>query len=79
MLEPVQNFVKRVGGRKWVAFLLLTAVFVAFVFVGYINTETIIRDILLGLLAVYGTANVGERVARRGEKPGKADSGQAAE
>lgn len=62
------DFVKKTGGRKWWAFLILTTVFVAFVLLGYIKTEVIIRDLIVLLLGVYGTANISERLARRGEK-----------
>ena len=63
------NFVKRNGGRKWFAFLLLLAALVLFVMSGKLTDQTAIVTIMLGLLGVFGTANVAsEFVARRQPK-----------
>ena len=61
----MSNWIVQLGGRKWLAFLLLLAAVVLLVLTGAIKTETIIRDLLLGLLAVYGASNVGAKVATR--------------
>jgi hypothetical protein len=55
----VRDLIDKAGGRKWVAFLLAFAAFVAFVLLGHIKTEVIIRDLLLGLPVAYGLVNVG--------------------
>lgn len=57
----------KAGGRKWRAFILLTLIFTGFVLFGYIKSETVIRDLMLGLLAVYGAGNVGEHFASKGK------------
>lgn len=64
----MRAFIDWLGGRKWVAFLLMLALTAALVFGGFIKSEQIIRDLLVGLLAVYGTANVGHRVAERAKR-----------
>jgi hypothetical protein len=50
--KPAASLNPLSGGRKWRAFLLLTAIVVLFVMTGKITDQAIIRDLLIGLSAV---------------------------
>lgn len=54
----MRDFIDWMGGRKWVAFLLMYAMLLVLVLSKHLTDQTIIRDCMLGLLLVYGGANV---------------------
>lgn len=52
------NALAKVGGRKFVAFLLLLATLVLFVLTGHLKDQEQIARLFLGLLGLYAGANV---------------------
>lgn len=49
------------GGRKWRAFLILSAMLVLFVMTGKLTDQTVIGYTMAALMGLFGAANVAEK------------------
>lgn len=63
------------GGRKWRGFLVLVLLVAILVIGGWIKSESVIRDLVLGLFAVLGAATASEKFAPGG-KPKEVSDGK---
>lgn len=61
MTDQQAPWLRWLGGRKFLAFLIVTALVWRFVEMEYLTDQTIIRDLLVALLAVFGVVNVGQK------------------
>lgn len=54
----LRKLIDDAGGRKWLAFLLMYVMVMVFVLTRHVTEQTIIRDLCIGLLAVFCGGNV---------------------